>query len=189
MAERPAGQLHRVLANPIQLHAGRSRTDHGDERLQDIVGPLADRVDPRIAHHPLVRFVAEVGLPAEDLDRVVDDRPEMFGGEHLQDGRFEHVIFGPAIDEGRALHRQRLHRESVGRHVGDLLFHQLELGERLLKLDPALGVLDRRLDADFGRPGATRAERRAAEVEDVSAHALVPCRLVPAHFLSARACW
>ena len=50
--------------------------DQRDERLEDLVGPLADGVDPRVAHHPLERLVAEVALAAVDLERLVDALPE-----------------------------------------------------------------------------------------------------------------
>ena len=37
--------------------------------------------------------------PIQRRKRIVHDRPEVLGGEHLQDGRFEHVVRRALVDE------------------------------------------------------------------------------------------
>ena len=67
-----AGALEAVEGR-LESLADAAHADHGDERLEDVVGPFADRVDAGVAHHPFVGLVGEIALAAVDLERLVDD--------------------------------------------------------------------------------------------------------------------
>ena len=69
---------------PRPLHA-RER----DERAQDLVRPLEDEVDPRVAQQPLVRVVGHVADAGGDLERLVDDPPARLAAVHLADGALD----------------------------------------------------------------------------------------------------
>ena len=159
-----AGPLE-SLERRHQPLADLAHADQRDEGLEDLVGPLADRVDPGIAHHPLVGLVGEIALAAVDLERLVDALPERLGREDLEDRRLEHVVLGAAVDQGGGLVGRRLHRIGGGGEVGDLLLDELEVGQRPAELDAAGGVPRGRGEADLGQPRATGAEGRPAEVE------------------------
>src|SRR5205823_11884098 len=120
-ADTANGMLEGV-EDAAQRFAHAAHADDGDERLEYFIGALADHVDPRVAHHAFVGLIGEVRLTAEDLDGVVDDGPEMVGGEDLEHGGFEHVIVGAAVDGGGALGRGRFHGKRVRRHDSELLF-------------------------------------------------------------------
>ena len=147
--------------SPMSAHA-----DQRDEGLQDFVGPFADSVDPRVAHHPLIGLVAEIALAAEDLERLVDALPEGLGREDLEDRGLEHVVFGAPIDQGGRLVGRGFHRVGRGGEIGDLLLDQLEVGEGPAELTTLRRVARRGGEADLGQSRATGTEGRPAEVED-----------------------
>ena len=149
-----------------QLVDHRLHADHGDEHAQDVVGSFADHVEPGVAHHPFIGFIAKERLPAEDLDRVVDDRPQGIGGPDLEHGGFQ-LDVATAVDEGSALVDRGFHGEGVGRHVGDLLLDQLEFAQRLLELHPLLGMGGGRFEADLGHAGTAGPEGDPAVVQRI----------------------
>ena len=136
------------------------------EAAEHVVGPFADQVEPRVAHQPLERPVGEEAGPAVDLQRVVDDPPQGVAGKQLDHRRFEHVVLGPRVDEGRRVVGGTFHRVHLGRGERDLLADEVEFAQRLAELPPFVGVFRRFLDAELGHAGAAGAEGRAAEVED-----------------------
>src|SRR5262249_21182017 len=104
-------------------------------------------------------------LAAENLNGVVDDLPQRLGRPHLEHGRFEHVILKTAVDEMSAFAGSRLHREGMGGHPGDFLFHQFEIGNWLLKLHAFLVVAGGGADTSFSCPSAAGAECSASKVK------------------------
>ena len=66
---------HHVVAQPLQILARAPAADHRDKRPEHVVGSLADRVDPRVAHPAFDGVAVHVALATPDLQRVVDDRP------------------------------------------------------------------------------------------------------------------
>src|SRR5262245_14016946 len=56
----------------LELLADRAHADQSDEGTQHVIGAFPDHVNPGIPHHTLVRFIGEISLAAEDLNRVVD---------------------------------------------------------------------------------------------------------------------
>src|SRR6266852_5201137 len=119
--------FERMIEHPFEPFTDPAHADQGDERPKHVVGAFSDLIDAGVAHHALVRLVAEIGLPAENLDHVVDDDPQRLGGKNLEHGGFEHVILGAAVDEAGALAGGRFHGEGVSSHESDLLLDQLEL--------------------------------------------------------------
>src|ERR1017187_1044993 len=89
--QKSAGFLQAVQRG-LQALADVAHAHQRDERLEDLVGSFANGIDPRVAHHALVRLVAEVALAAEYLQRLVDAVPKGFGRKDLEDGGLEHVI-------------------------------------------------------------------------------------------------
>ena len=164
LAKMANGMMHGV-PDFLELHARPAHPNERDERREHFVRPLADVIDPRIAQHAFEWQVGEVRRAAVDLERVVDDLPQRLGREDLQHRRLDHVILQPAIDERRGDGRHRLHRVGARRHARDLLFHQLEIAERVAELTPRPRVMRGEAQAGLRRAGAARAESRAAKIE------------------------
>src|SRR3954452_1936037 len=69
------------LTSSSDLHA---RDGSGDHQSLDLRGALEDRVDPRVASHPLDRVLPGEAVAAEDLHRVAGDLDRGLAGVQLR---------------------------------------------------------------------------------------------------------
>ena len=92
------------LAQPLtRLLQRRER----DERAQDLVRPLEDEVDARVADGLLVRVFLRVTDASRDLQRVVRRAVGELAREDLARRRLEREVDAAAVDHARGEHRSR----------------------------------------------------------------------------------
>src|SRR5437879_2747741 len=108
VAERLA-ELLQSLARLLERH-------QRDERAQDLVRPLEDEVDARVADGLLVRILLGVADSAGDLERVVRGAEGELAREDLARRRLEGEVDAAAIDHPRGEHPRR-----VAAYVSDAL--------------------------------------------------------------------
>ena len=65
-----------ILPQTLQVLAGLLHTGEPDVQSQDLVGPLEDAVDARVAQDPLVGLLAHEAHAGGDLQRLVGGGPE-----------------------------------------------------------------------------------------------------------------
>ena len=164
------GRFHDRIVDFLELHSRPAHPDESDKRSQHFIAAFTDLVDTRIAQHSLQRKIDKVSRAAINLKCVIDHFPKPLSREDFEHGRLDHVILQAAVDERRCNRGHCLHRVSVCRHAGDLLFHQVKFTKRFVELFPRMRVLDRQAQTGFGRSCATRAKCRPPKIEHCQCH-------------------
>jgi hypothetical protein len=118
-----------------------------DDEALDLLGPLVQLGDLRIAHHPLDRVVRRVAVATEDLDRVSRHGHRRVAGEELRHRGPAHRVRRSGLDLGAGAIEQVARRLGSRRHVGQHRLDHLELADGLAELD----ARPRIVDCDVGR--------------------------------------
>ena len=131
------------VKHTFQLEAHIPYADQGGERPQHVVGPFANHVDPRIAHHPLERLLAKHQKEIVDrqylLGRVSDAATEIYVSACVLN-RLDHLI-RHSHDDGRELsghletgrYYLRTARRRIKRSLADLWDNDDEQGTSLAR--------------------------------------------------------
>ena len=172
-----------------------------DQQPVDLVGPLEDPVDARVAVVPLCGVVPDVAVAAVDLDVLVEDIVEDLAARYFEDGRLDGVLLQRrklrrlmpgfvSVDlgvyqPGRPEHH-RLDGEGADGHLAQLVLDRPEVGDWLAELPPLGRVAGRFPDGAARTPDRGRPELEAAVVEDVERD-LVPLADLPEQVLRRHA--
>ena len=105
----PASRLSSLLAEQ------RSR----DDEPLDLLGPLVELGDLRVAHHPLDRELVDVAVAAEDLDGVRGDPHRGVPGHEFTHRRPAAGVGRAGLDLGAGLVQELAGRLGRGVHVGE----------------------------------------------------------------------
>src|SRR6185437_1202171 len=113
--------------------------------------PLADLAYFRVAHHPLDGIVLGVTVTAVDLHSLCGGAHCQLGAEQLGHRRFlaERLAM---LRQPRGVKHEMPPRLDLGRHVGQLKLHALEIRDRLPELLALRRVSERLLVRSFGNP-------------------------------------
>src|SRR4051794_20567721 len=154
-----AGRRSRPLAD------SRARDRSGDHQSLNLRRPLEDRVDLRVAVHPLDGVFARVPVAAEDLDRALG-RPDC----DLARLELRHRALGVVEVLASATHPGGAPDEEAGGvdlhlHVGEGERDRLVLDDRAAELLALLGVVQRVLVRGARDADGLRADRRARNLE------------------------
>src|SRR5438093_706966 len=124
-------------------HRGRRAGASGAERLQDVAGhddaldlvrPLVDLRDLRIAHHPLHGILADVAVAPEDLNGVGRDLHGGIRREALRGGREVRHPWIAGVTQGERAIDQQPGGFDLHRHVGQHELDGLEVDDPLPEL-------------------------------------------------------
>src|SRR4051794_18474430 len=160
------GRAHRpLLSRRKSLFDVKAGDRAGDDEALDLRGSLEDRVDLRVAVHPLDRELAGVAVAAEDLDRPLGHPNGDLAGfqpRHRALGVFESVAV--AAHPGGAPDQQP-GGVDLELHVRQVEGDRLVLDDLPTELFALFGVLERVLVGRPGDPERLRADGRAARLE------------------------
>ena len=90
-----------------------------DDQPLDLLGPLVELGDLRVAHHPLDRELVDVAVSAQDLDGIGRDPHGGVTGDEFTHGRPAAGVGRPGLDLGAGLVQELARGLGAGVHVGE----------------------------------------------------------------------
>src|SRR5688572_2407309 len=146
-----------------------------DDQALDLLRPLVQLGDLRVAHHPLDRELIDIAITAQDLDGIGRDPHGVVTGHEFTQGRPPTRVRRASVDLDAGLVQQLARGFGAGVHVGQHRADHLEIADALAELLAVARVRGRDLqgalrDADrLGRdPGPAAVERVHRDREPVA---------------------
>ena len=138
----------------------------------DFAGAFPDALDPRIAPDALERQLVHEPHAAVDLDRLVGDEGQHFGGLQLGHGHV-HVVDRSLVELPGGFEGEQPGGLQFHRHVGELEGHALELADLLAELAavhrPLPGMIQGALGAADAGGGDLQPRRAQPVIGDLEA--------------------
>ena len=122
----------------------------GDDDALNLVGPLADDQQRRVAIQPLHLVLLREPVAAVHAHRLADDLEARLGGEELRHPAFDVRALAGILLARREV-REQTRRLDLRRHVGELELDRLVLGDRDAERMTLLCIRDGRARTRAGR--------------------------------------
>src|SRR5688500_1000186 len=136
-----------------------------DDQALDLLRPLVQLGDLRVAHHPLDRELIDIAITAQDLDGVGRDPHGVVTGHEFTHGRPSTRVRGTRVDLDAGLVQQLARGLGAGVHVGQHRADHLEVADALAELLAVPCVRRCDLESTLRDADGLRRDPRPAAIE------------------------